>query len=108
MFCMWCVLCAPACECACGVSLSLSPCADRMYDFRLRPGDTLVFNNRRMLHGRTAFISSSPTSNRFLHGCYLNIDEFASRYRCGCSCRCARRAAVLMPRHVLFRPGTCA
>lgn len=53
----------------------------RMAEFRLKPGDTMVFNNRRMLHGRSAFIASSPSSNRILHGCYINIDEFASRYQ---------------------------
>lgn len=57
----------------------------RMYEFRLRPGDTLVFNNRRMLHGRSHFKSkSNGTGNRVLNGCYVNIDEFLSRYRYLC------------------------
>ncbi len=55
-----------------------------MAEFRLKPGDTMVFNNRRMLHGRSAFTASSPTSNRILHGCYVNVDEFASQYQYLC------------------------
>lgn len=52
--------------------------------FRMRPGEISVFNNRRMLHGRRAFwkAEGSDTSNgkRVLQGCYLNIDEYKSRY----------------------------
>jgi gamma-butyrobetaine dioxygenase len=55
-----------------------------MYEFRLRPGDTVVFNNRRMLHGRSHFQSKTATSNRVLNGCYVNVDEFWSRYRYLC------------------------
>ena len=63
------------------IALNGCACNHRMYEFRLRPGETVVFNNRRMLHGRTQFQSKSPSSNRILNGCYVNIDEFQSRYR---------------------------
>jgi len=45
----------------------------------MQPGDLIVFNNRRMLHGRNAFRSSTPHA-RSLRGCYVNIDEFANRF----------------------------
>uniref|UniRef100_A0A7S0J2F9 TauD/TfdA-like domain-containing protein n=1 Tax=Calcidiscus leptoporus TaxID=127549 RepID=A0A7S0J2F9_9EUKA len=48
---------------------------------RLAPGEVLVFNNRRMLHGRTAIHAPSEQSAaRWLQGCYINIDEFMNRY----------------------------
>ena len=37
----------------------------------------LVFNNRRMLHGRAAF-ESTAGGGRHLRGGYVNIDEFAN------------------------------
>jgi len=44
---------------------------------RLNPGECLIFNNRRMLHGRTKFELNGGT--RHLEGCYTNLDEFRSR-----------------------------
>jgi gamma-butyrobetaine dioxygenase len=42
----------------------------------LSEGDTVVFNNRRILHGRTAFPSAAP---RLLQGCYLEQDGLFSQ-----------------------------
>ena len=39
----------------------------------------LVFNNRRMLHGRHAF-ESRGNGGRWFRGCYVNIDEFSNRF----------------------------
>lgn len=48
----------------------------------LRPGEILVFNNRRMLHGRRGFsIKEGTNGSRHLIGCYANIDETLNRYR---------------------------
>lgn len=47
--------------------------------FRLEPGEMVVFDNRRILHGREAFDPSSGF--RHLHGCYVDRGEFASRLR---------------------------
>lgn len=48
-------------------------------EFRLTPGEMVVFDNRRILHGREAF---DPTSgSRHLHGCYVDRGEFQSRLR---------------------------
>ena len=46
---------------------------------RLRPGETLVFNNQRLLHGRTAFDPS--TSPREVRSYHVDLDEFHSRLR---------------------------
>ena len=43
---------------------------------RLRDGDLVAFDNRRILHGRTAF--SSARSLRHLQGCYLTRDSVYS------------------------------
>jgi len=45
--------------------------------FRLRDGDAVVFDNQRILHGRTAF--SSGAHPRHLRGCYLTRDSVYSR-----------------------------
>ena len=42
----------------------------------LSAGETVVFNNRRVLHGRTAFPSNQP---RLLQGCYLDHDGLLSQ-----------------------------
>ncbi|KAL8011661.1 putative Type I phosphodiesterase/nucleotide pyrophosphatase/phosphate transferase [Plasmopara halstedii] len=49
------------------------------YEFRLREGDTVIFNQRRLLHGRKKF---TPTSGgvRHLQGTYINIDDALCRY----------------------------
>ncbi|MEZ5340916.1 MAG: TauD/TfdA family dioxygenase [Acidimicrobiales bacterium] len=44
------------------------------YRFSLRPGDVLVMDNRRTLHGREAFVMSS--GDRFLQGCYLTQEAW--------------------------------
>ncbi|EEP82464.1 predicted protein [Uncinocarpus reesii 1704] len=43
--------------------------------FKLEPGTPLIFDNWRMLHGRTAF-----TGARRMCGGYINHDDFVSRY----------------------------
>jgi hypothetical protein len=44
--------------------------------FRLRDGDLVVFDNQRILHGRSAF--SSARHPRHLRGCYLTRDSVYS------------------------------
>jgi alpha-ketoglutarate-dependent taurine dioxygenase len=44
--------------------------------FRLRSGDLVVFDNQRILHGRTPF--SSAKHGRHLRGCYLTRDSVYS------------------------------
>mgnify|MGYP001173643012 FL=1 len=45
--------------------------------FRLQPGDIFSFNNRRVLHGRTAFDPNS--GHRHLQGYYMDRDEIIGR-----------------------------
>ena len=45
--------------------------------FRLKPGDIFSFNNRRILHGRTAFDPNS--GHRHLQGYYMDRDEIVGR-----------------------------
>lgn len=47
-------------------------------NYRLNAGEMVVFDNRRVLHGRTAF---EPTGYRHLRGCYVDRTEFQSRLR---------------------------
>ncbi len=45
-------------------------CEAIAYEIRLAAGDLVAFDNRRMLHARTAFSSSS---GRHLQGCYVDL-----------------------------------
>ena len=47
--------------------------------FRLGPGDIFSFNNRRLLHGRTAFDPNS--GRRHLQGYYMDRDEIIGRLK---------------------------
>ena len=47
-------------------------------DLTLRAGDVMIMNNRRILHGRTAF---NPTGERHLRGAYCDFDGIASKAR---------------------------
>lgn len=46
---------------------------------RLKPGEMLGFDNRRVLHGRTAY--DPTTGSRALRGCYVEREELWSRLR---------------------------
>lgn len=48
-------------------------------EFRMREGQIVTFNNRRLLHGRKAFTSQDGV--RHLEGCYLDIDMFLCKHR---------------------------
>ncbi len=48
-------------------------------DLRLSAGEMIVFDNRRVLHGRTAF--DPQTGHRHLRGCYVDRGELDSRIR---------------------------
>ena len=48
-------------------------------EFKLGAGEMLVFNNQRLMHGRTAFDPSA--SKRHIRSCHVDLDEFYSRLR---------------------------
>ena len=51
------------------------------WEHRLEPGEIMVFNNRRMLHGRRGFSFNGEHGGRHLMGAYTNIDDTLNRYR---------------------------
>ncbi|KAF8960943.1 gamma-butyrobetaine hydroxylase [Flammula alnicola] len=57
------------------------------YEHTLREGDAVLFDNRRVLHARTAFgeregeESKEGEPNRWLKGCYLEADALVDRMR---------------------------
>jgi gamma-butyrobetaine dioxygenase len=53
--------------------------ADFEIRFRLGDGDLVMFDNRRLLHGRTAFDTNE--GERHLQGCYIDSDGPRSLYR---------------------------
>jgi gamma-butyrobetaine dioxygenase len=60
-----------------GCAVELPP----LLEFKLEEGCAIVFNQRRMLHGRRHFEQVQESGARHFQGTYLNIDEFRSRYR---------------------------
>ncbi len=48
-------------------------------EHRMRPGEMVMFDNRRILHGREAFSASG--SERDLRGYYIEHNEVDSRMR---------------------------
>jgi gamma-butyrobetaine dioxygenase len=49
---------------------------DLQIEVRLRPGDLVLMDNRRVLHGRTGYDATAGT--RHLQGCYADIDGLRS------------------------------
>lgn len=49
---------------------------ENMLQFRLQPGDCVIFDNTRILHGRTKFNAAS--GQRHLRGCYLDHSAYQS------------------------------
>lgn len=54
------------------------------YEYLLQEGDAVMFDNRRVLHARTAFDDrkgEEGATNRWLKGCYLEADALLDRGR---------------------------
>jgi gamma-butyrobetaine dioxygenase len=57
------------------------------YIYTLKEGDAVLFDNRRVLHARTAFMDAEARTggpeetNRWLKGCYLETDALLDRIR---------------------------
>ncbi|PFH63391.1 hypothetical protein XA68_12355 [Ophiocordyceps unilateralis] len=62
---------------AAGFFESLISDAESVYRVRLQPGDCVLFDNRRVLHGRDAFDLTS--GQRWLRGTYIAAEDFLSR-----------------------------
>jgi hypothetical protein len=52
---------------------------EALYEYRLQEGECVIFNNRRILHGRRQF--DTTTGSRWLKGAYIDTDVFMSKYR---------------------------
>ncbi|KAI0858215.1 hypothetical protein F4860DRAFT_487095 [Xylaria cubensis] len=52
---------------------------DAVYEYKMKPGECVIFDNRRVLHGRRAFDTSS--GKRWLKGTYVEHDSFNSRLK---------------------------
>ncbi|KAI9819523.1 MAG: hypothetical protein M1827_006972 [Pycnora praestabilis] len=65
---------------------------EALFELKLQPGQCVIFNNRRVLHGRRAFDVGS--GERWLKGAYLDRDVFDSRVRVLASIYNKRREAV--------------
>ena len=48
-------------------------------EFKLMPGDIIMIDNYRLLHGRTSF--NTNEGNRFLQGCYIDYDSSEGKLR---------------------------
>jgi len=79
-----------------------------LLQFRLAPGEAVVFNQRRVLHGRRAF--HGQAMRRVLQGCYIHADEWVSRLRsleggAGQGAAAVAALAAAAPAHPLARTG---
>jgi len=59
---------------------------EHSYQYTLQEGDAVIFDNRRVLHARTAFSNIEGQvrvgeANRWLKGCYLEADSLMDRER---------------------------
>ncbi|KAI1128610.1 Clavaminate synthase-like protein [Nemania abortiva] len=52
---------------------------DSVYEYKMAPGDLVIFDNRRVTHGRRAFDTAS--GERWLKGAYVDNDSYSSRIR---------------------------
>ncbi len=59
------------------MAMTRSP--EYLLSFRLQAGEMIVFDNRRILHGREAF--EPGVGHRHLHGCYVDRADWDSRIR---------------------------
>ena len=48
-------------------------------EFKLQPGDLLMMDNHRLLHGRTTFDTNE--GKRFLQGCYIDYDSTEGKFK---------------------------
>ena len=53
--------------------ISLNSLLKFRIEFKLSPGDLLMMDNHRLLHGRTTYDANE--GNRFLQGCYIDYDS---------------------------------
>jgi gamma-butyrobetaine dioxygenase len=52
---------------------------DNLFEYKIQEGECVIFNNRRVLHGRREF--DAEHGERWLKGAYVDTDVFLSRFR---------------------------
>lgn len=52
---------------------------DAVHEHKMQPGECVLFDNLRVLHGRNAFDTSSGEGARWLRGAYIAAEDFLSR-----------------------------
>jgi len=78
---------------------------DAMATARLAPGDCVIFDNTRILHGRTAFADGGGSggrgnARRHLQGCYADLDGLASTVAVLARDQAGRAGQAGQPGHV--------
>ncbi|KAF4553518.1 Taurine catabolism dioxygenase TauD-like protein 4 [Elsinoe fawcettii] len=51
---------------------------DNVFERKMSPGECVIFDNRRILHARTAFSPGDVGKERWLKGCYVDGDPWES------------------------------
>lgn len=54
---------------------------EKMYERLMKPGECVLFDNTRVLHGRKAFDARDAGKSRWLRGTYVDKDPFLSKLR---------------------------
>ena len=54
---------------------------DAVYETTLAAGECVIFDNRQLVHARTAFAAGPPGQERWLRGCYVDGDPLRSKWR---------------------------
>lgn len=64
---------------------SLAGSSEYQISYQFEPGDVVIFDNRRILHGRSAYAGAADSraqdGRRHLRGCYLSHDDLLSKAR---------------------------
>jgi hypothetical protein len=55
--------------------------SEAMYERLMKPGECVLFDNTRVLHGRKAFDASDAGKARWLRGTYVDKDPYLSKLR---------------------------
>lgn len=51
--------------------------SEYVVEYLLQPGDVMIFDNQRVLHGRTGFVDQN--GSRHLQGCYMDMDSVKAK-----------------------------
>ncbi|EFR02301.1 gamma-butyrobetaine dioxygenase [Nannizzia gypsea CBS 118893] len=54
-----------------------------IFELKMKPGECVIFQNRRVVHARRAFGNANATTggDRWLRGCYIDSDVAVSKFR---------------------------